>query len=297
MQEVAELYGLPHAGLVEKDYLVVKALKALSTLNDEDVSLAFGGGTALSKARDIIQRMSEDIDLKIVSKHDLSSGERKAFRQKITNLLLAAGFQFDPDDQAQLRVMDGGRSFFYLLPYDAKAPLVPGLRASLVRVEISSWPPFLPGDDLAIQSYVSKALGEGPEVPRMRCANIIETAAEKFVALTRRIGTERATGEKQDESVIRHIYDLHQLVPLIDVNDVAPLARDIMEIDKKRARGFDAYQENPVLATEQTLVDLVSDPQYAKTFDDFQNNMVYGAKKTLGDCMPALYSILDAIKR
>ncbi|KEZ00844.1 hypothetical protein GQ57_38470 [Burkholderia sp. MSh2] len=54
------------AAILEKDIHVTDALRALSAIVHEHVQLVFCGGTSLSKAYGIIERMSEDIDLKIV---------------------------------------------------------------------------------------------------------------------------------------------------------------------------------------------------------------------------------------
>ena len=65
--EVQEYFGLPSPGLVEKDWHVVKALAAIAAVDSGDFRLVFGGGTALSRAHKLTKRMSEDVDLKIVS--------------------------------------------------------------------------------------------------------------------------------------------------------------------------------------------------------------------------------------
>lgn len=60
------------AGLLEKDEHLTEALRALFALRPEGVQLVLCGGTSLSKAHGLIERMSEDADLKIV----LSSAEQ-----------------------------------------------------------------------------------------------------------------------------------------------------------------------------------------------------------------------------
>lgn len=62
--------------------------------------LVFSGGTALSRAHRLIRRMSEDIDLKIVSDEPRSRLELGKLRDIVTNALLRAGFQFDPENAA-----------------------------------------------------------------------------------------------------------------------------------------------------------------------------------------------------
>ena len=54
------------AGLLEKDEHLTAALQAVFGLSFEYASLVFCGGTSLSKAHGLIERMSEDADIKVV---------------------------------------------------------------------------------------------------------------------------------------------------------------------------------------------------------------------------------------
>lgn len=60
--ERAAVYGRTTTEIVEKDYYVSLTLKYLSLINHD---IVFKGGTSLSKAYQIIDRFSEDIDLSI----------------------------------------------------------------------------------------------------------------------------------------------------------------------------------------------------------------------------------------
>jgi hypothetical protein len=107
--EVQKHFGLPSPALVEKDWYVVKALAALVAVDAAPFRLVFGGGTALSRAHRLIRRMSEDIDLKIIS--DTTTVTRPALRHLrdiITKALLQAGFQFDPG-RGNLAARDSNR--------------------------------------------------------------------------------------------------------------------------------------------------------------------------------------------
>jgi predicted nucleotidyltransferase component of viral defense system len=63
--EVRRQFKLPHEALVEKDWHVVRALAAITAADKGPFQLVFQGGTALSRAHRLIERMSEDIDIKI----------------------------------------------------------------------------------------------------------------------------------------------------------------------------------------------------------------------------------------
>jgi hypothetical protein len=90
--EVQQRFDLPSPALVEKDWYVVKALAAINTADTKPFTLVFSGGTALSRAHRVIRRMSEDIDLKIVSDAPHSRRELRKLRDNITGALLVAGF-------------------------------------------------------------------------------------------------------------------------------------------------------------------------------------------------------------
>lgn len=137
--DVAEALRLPHPGLVEKDYHVVRALQALSEVEHAGARLVFGGGTSLCRAYRLIERMSEDIDLRVASDQPLTDGGRRKFRAAVSKSLIAAGFEFDPENRDHLAVHDSGRTLVYHLPYVQGTTSVASLRAG-VKVEISSWP-------------------------------------------------------------------------------------------------------------------------------------------------------------
>ena len=74
------------AGLLEKDEHLTDALRALFALRLEGVQLLFCGGTSLSKAYGLIERMSEDADLKVVLP-DAGQAPRAEIRRRLSALL------------------------------------------------------------------------------------------------------------------------------------------------------------------------------------------------------------------
>lgn len=74
------------AGLLEKDEHMTDALRALFALPLDGMSLVFCGGTSLSKAHGLIERMSEDADLKIVLSSSSESLSRTQNRKQLSAL-------------------------------------------------------------------------------------------------------------------------------------------------------------------------------------------------------------------
>lgn len=287
LAEVQEALGLPHVALVEKDYHVVRALASLSQFND-DPRLVFGGGTALSRAHRITRRMSEDIDLKIVSGTPLSEGQRKAFRGQVAQALLEAGFEFDPTNPAHLKVENGGKKLTFNLNYPSVVPVLAALR-SFIKVELSITPCYGEPVMLSITSFVNEVLGLSPEVPEMACAPLQETAAEKFVALTRRIGQERLDGPDRDATLVRHIYDLGALDGRHAHADTRQALLAVIT-EERRGRGnrYPAYAEDPRREILAAIAVLRTDPAYETAFASFQRDMVYGDSADFAQCLGVL---------
>jgi predicted nucleotidyltransferase component of viral defense system len=69
------------AGLLEKDEHLTVALQAVFGLGFEHASLVFCGGTSLSKAHGLIERMSEDADIKVVLSADTVNWSKTQLRR------------------------------------------------------------------------------------------------------------------------------------------------------------------------------------------------------------------------
>jgi len=286
--DVADALGLPHPGLVEKDYHVVRALQALKEVEHAGARLVFGGGTSLCRAHRLIERMSEDIDLRIASAKPLADGGRRSFRVAVSESLIAAGFEFDPRNPDHLAVHDGGKTFVYNLLYAQVTTSVASLRPG-VKVEISSWPLLRASVQCTVSSFVAQARGAAAEVSGIQCVDVTETAADKFVALTRRLGEEQYKQGTRDRSLLRHVYDLFRIRSHVALDEMRPLIGTILESDRRsRSRGFPAYAENPQAVSREAVESLAKDPSYAEAFEGFQRDMVYGARVPLHECLPAL---------
>ena len=147
-----------------------------------------------------------------------------------------------------------------------------------IQIELAAWPLRQNPVEKAVSSFIADAFKKPPEVQKINCVSIVETAAEKFVALTRRAGTEQSSSDNcRDPTIVRHIYDLHVISEHYNPTELIALARDIMQADAK-AYGhlFPAYRENPVAETLRAIEELESDTYYAQTYATFYRDMVYG---------------------
>ncbi|MBB4397936.1 nucleotidyl transferase AbiEii/AbiGii toxin family protein [Bradyrhizobium sp. ERR14] len=266
IEELLEVqyFKLPGPALFEKDWYVVRALAAIAAVDPGDFRLVFGGGTALSRAYKLTKRMSEDVDLKIVCKTNPSRGALRKFRTDITDALLAAGFEFDPENEKHRVSMCKGHYTKYQLPYKALAQ-GNGLRPD-VQIETSVWPLRRDAVEKPVISFVAEAYGRAAELPKIACSSVLETAAEKLVALTWRAGSELAgLREERDPTLVRHIYDLHMTRDAYDIGQTAALALEAMKADAEtRGDRFPAWKKDPLGETLRAIKGIPNDPVFVE---------------------------------
>lgn len=275
--EVQEYFGLPSPALVEKDYQVVRALAAIHALDVAPLRLVFQGGTALSRAHRLTRRMSEDIDLRIVSETPPTRAALRRLREKISGALVDAGFGFYPNNSDQVKARNESRYTLYRLPYDPVSRGEGALRPE-IQIETAVWPLRTPPLQVSVSSFVAEAFGRPPEIPLIECVSVAETIADKFVAMTRRIAEELRLAEgDRDPTVVRHVYDMHAVRDRYEIAEVVTLIPAIMKSDVEAyGNRFPAYRENPMRETVRALEALADDPFFARSYAYFHRSMVYG---------------------
>jgi predicted nucleotidyltransferase component of viral defense system len=294
--EVQAYFGLPSPALVEKDFHVVKALAAIAVIETKPLRLVFGGGTALSRAHRLVRRMSEDIDLRIVGDKPPGRGVLRRLRDAITQALLSAGFKFDPDDPAYRQSGNESRYTIYRLPYEPVATGEGALRPA-IQVETAVWRLRRPAVECPVTSFVAEARRRPPEIANISCVSILETAADKFVALTRRAGAEIAGLDEADPTLVRHLHDLYALREHYDPAEVVALAHEVMRADAEAyGNQFRAYREDPVRETLRAVEGLALDPGYAGRYGEFERLMVYGAKVEYAMCISTLRDLAGRLR-
>jgi hypothetical protein len=211
----------------------------------------------------------------------------------VTQALLDAGFNFDPEDRVYRATDNKSRRTVYYLPY---APLTRGEGAlrPAIKIETAAWPLRRPAVDRPVISFIAEAMNKAPEIASIACASLLETAADKFVALTRRAGAELAGLEEPDATLVRHFHDLHALRAHCDPAEVAALVREVMagEIE---AYKFPAYREDALGVTLAAVEGLARETRYSAAYADFERAMVYGPRVPFNACMEIVRELADKI--
>ncbi len=296
-----EHFGLAQAAAVEKDWHVVRALQAVIAVDASPFRLVFAGGTALARAHKLVQRMSEDVDLKIVLPDDvvLSGNQRRiqlgALRERITARLQAAGFAIDPQDEQQLQSRDANAYTCYQLSYVPLEGQGVQLRPRL-QVELSFAPLRLPSVSLPLATFVTEAQGAAPEIPAIECVSVTETAAEKLVALTRRSAMVLAVpGTPGDITLVRHLYDLHMVREHVDQPRLIELARRIAQQDAQDFRHqYLAYLADIPGESRRGLLFWTQPGAGQHLYFNFVAAMVYGETADFSATLATLKDLVDA---
>ncbi len=253
--------------LLEKDIHVTDALLAISKIKHDHTSLIFCGGTSLSKAHHIIERMSEDLDMKVVISDDAAlkdSEQRKhlsALKTKVIETMTSLGFVED----AEKRIAFNENKYFHSRwNYDPAYKYHGSLRPFL-SIEFTTRTPIYETVNKPIGYLIDKLAEQSSSTTNLECVSIEETMAEKVVSFLRRYSQNRAGEMKQpwDSALVRHIYDIYCIHNQDSqaVNQASKNFKKLIDIDiKEFGRQYPAFENNPM--------EIMSDALYKSAIDD-----------------------------
>lgn len=202
------------AGLLEKDEHLTDALRALFALQLDGMSLVFCGGTSLSKAHGLIERMSEDADLKIVLSSSLESLSRTQIRKRLSTLKATVSETLTSiglvEDKSKARALNENRYFCSEWSYTRQYNSIASLRPHL-QIELTARTPVLKTVICHLGSLADHLAARKDNIFAAPTVAVAETVAEKVLSFLRRYAQFRAGLMQQnwDSALVRHIYDVH----------------------------------------------------------------------------------------
>lgn len=231
--------------LVEKDYWVTHALWALK---DAGFDIWFKGGTSLSKGFGLIERFSEDLDLRIdpgtvtglepvknwKSDGSTAVNERRSYFEKLAASIAVPGATVALDTSAvdsrwrgvEVRVQYPGRHL------ETLGALVPFVRLELGVARVT---PFVERDMTSFVHEHLVKLGQLSDFddnrPKaIRCVHPMVTLIEKLDAIGRRYGknNEPASYVRHFEDAARIARSAESLTPLAGYTSVSELAGEML---------------------------------------------------------------------
>lgn len=295
-EEVARIMGIAES-FVEKDWYVTQIIGVIAGIQQSGVELVFSGGTALSKAHQLLRRFSEDIDFRIsVQKGAGTRKSRSAFKRQIVDTLRESGFSIE---DAHVTARDENRFFSIDVTYDSYFPPAQTLRPHIL-IELTVRDTQLPPLFLPVSSFVNTLAKRPPEVASIGCIDPVESAADKLSAIVWRIPDRVRGGQDDDPSLVRHIHDLAILKDLaLSHSDFPSLVAAAMQQDLNRSKHDALMAELPTQEKFQRMLDMLrADHEYAREYEKFVQGVSYAAPgETPGfkEAVEALHRLIKAL--
>ncbi|EGR3454058.1 nucleotidyl transferase AbiEii/AbiGii toxin family protein [Vibrio parahaemolyticus] len=282
--EVSDALELGNPSIAEKDYWVVSLLAMLEGVESEHHQLVFSGGTALAKSNIKILRMSEDVDIKLIPTKeflDKGPGAKRRARKALVEHLIARLADHTYLNYSDKTVRDSYRYVEIEIEYPQQYHQAPCLRP-YIKLEFIETIELQGVEPRSISSLVAQSYHQPAEVSTMSCISIDSTLVEKVLSMLRRtMSVKRDPQRKDDETLVRHIYDVHCISAehTIDMDVLKPMFDTVLEED--RARYGNQHQEfvdDPRNELKLGLEELESNEEFRKRFDAFVAPMVYNTE-------------------
>ena len=276
------------AGLLEKDEHLTAALQAVLNLNFEHASLVFCGGTSLSKAHGLIERMSEDADIKIVLSPDTANWPQNQLRRylgdevtgQVIKALALIGFV---EIEEFRRSLNNNRynqtQWAYQRAYDGVAALRPHLQFELVARK-----PVRPIEIAQLGTLTDAFARRTGTTFSAPVISVAETLSEKVLSFLRRFAQYRSGRMQQqwDTALVRHIYDVHCIVSkkpeVLNDSVSAFVALTAAEVDEFGYQDS-AFATDPKTVLSTALNQIGNDKQTRREYHEVLLPLVYGAEK------------------
>jgi len=297
---------------IEKDWWVTQVLKAIFALPYAE-HLSFKGGTSLSKAWNVIERFSEDIDIAISREYLGFAGELS--RTQVSDKLRRAACSFvreklSQDIKQQLIANGISKDLFTVhvnitsvstvdpevvyIEYETLFPFDNYVQ-NMVKVEVSGRSMTEPVQSVMLSSildetYPNAAFTEPPfpvtvVVPERTFLEKVMLLHEEFAKPTAEVRTERMS---------RHLYDLQRMLHT-DIAERAlsdeQLYRTVLEHRRKfiGLRGFDydtLYPQSLSLEIPDEVL-----PLWRSDYENMRKSMIYGTSVPFDELITELRAL------
>lgn len=282
---------------IEKDWWVTQVLRALFALPYAE-HMSFKGGTSLSKAWNLIERFSEDIDIAISREYLGYAGELS--RTQVSDKLRRAACSF-VREKLQNDVREGliaqgiAPELFSvrvnITPITTVDPEViyVDYRSSLaqseyithsVKIEVSGRSMHEPIQDVMLESYIDHYLPQSIVATPAFSAHVVvpeRTFLEKIMLLHEEFA--KPSSEVRTERMSRHLYDIERMMRT-DIMEHAlndeQLYRSVVEHRRKfiGLKGFDYDTLYPKTLSLEIPTEVL--PLWRQDYEKMRHTMIYG---------------------
>lgn len=307
-----------HRQIIEKDWWVTAVLRALFALPYAE-HLSFKGGTSLSKCWNLIQRMSEDVDIAVEREFLGFTGSLS--KTQISDKLRRAACGFVRDklqyDLAQQLIKNGIRAENFSVAVN----ITPVTTTDPEIIEVSYQPAFAdnayirpkvllevggrsmnePVKSTMLQSFIDETMASAPFVEQpfeVRAVVPERTFLEKLFLLHEEFSKPQEL--MRSERMSRHLYDIAQMMylPVSEsaLND-SSLYCSVMEHRKTfiGLKNFDYASLQPKslrVVPPDSIVEL-----WRKDYEIMQETMIYGPSDSFDVLLKSLRVLNERINR
>lgn len=329
----AGLLGNLPAVVAEKDQHITDALRVLAQIQVTHIAhqtdrrkgdpkpksitlatrLIFAGGTCLSKAHGLIERMSEDIDIKVMMEevpegYALPKGHSDRARlgelhREVERRLTEMGFKYVEHDSTENPVSRDNRRYYCLfVSYGAHFQDVSGVLRPQLKLELIHRPPMLAAETremgYMLDQFVPRTT---PYRFSMTCITVAETLAEKVLSLLRRCAWKwdgHQRGEF-DTALVRHIYDVWRIAGS-QPDAIGPACEIFAAVVQKDAEEFKGqhpeFDQVPYEVLRRSLAFAGTHDGLKADFDNRLKPLLYTAEKPdFETCYVAFASVAEQL--
>lgn len=242
--------------MVEKDTVQSMFLLELSKIN---LPFVFKGGTSLSKAYNLIDRFSEDIDLSMNRKP--TQTERKASKEHIVEIAKSLGMELTNPDQ----IKSSYDYNMYVFSYDSLFSEKP----MEIIVETSYYQTVYPAEKHEVGSFVGKFCKDnGISLPiPFEAATVImnvQSLERTFIDKIFAICDYRIQNMQDRDS--RHLYDICKLLPVIKMDLKLDELIDTVRKDRMHSKN------NPSAQLEYNIPEMLKEIISSRFYEpDYRN--------------------------
>ncbi|CBJ39702.1 conserved hypothethical protein (plasmid) [Ralstonia solanacearum CMR15] len=270
------------AAILEKDVHVTEALHAIAALKHPHVTFVFCGGTSLSKAHGLIERMSEDVDLKVVltADHNLTRSGVRDNLSKLKHLVASTLERLDfVADQKACIARNENRYIAMGWSYKSKYETDNSLRPHL-SIELTVRSPKFPTEQKPIGYLVDRLAERQGITANLDCIAVEETLAEKVLSFLRRHAEHRSGNMQRDwdTALVRHIYDTYCIVRAdpTAVEKAKTHFHKLVTYDTEEFKRHENFVKDPKACLLNALTVCENEAQTLKEYQNRLMPLVYG---------------------
>ena len=249
--------------MVEKDTIQSMFLLGLSR---SEIQFVFKGGTSLSKAYDLIDRFSEDIDLSMNRKP--TESEKKKTKTLIMNIAKNLGCMLVNPEDIQSRHSYNK----YVFEYESLFSDIP----LEMIIETSFYQAVYPVESHVVHSFIGRFCEERDIVlPIPFEASIVEMPVQSlertFIDKVFAICDYRIQDMQDRDS--RHLYDIAKILPNVDMSD--NLSELIREVRKDRMQSKNNPSAQPEYDIPGMLKEIIETRFYEPDYNNITKKLLY----------------------